>query len=148
MRNCCFIEGMCGFLRDRAWVPVGSHIRTLCFTKATCRFLAEPSLGSCRLWYMRQTLHEVRTISTHFKVAASMLDDCAKCPGPLFDRPPSKVHDNCAEGRPGGLSFTQKGVSKIVFLGGSQLGLALYSGLPNALSSLKRIKVIRFYCLF
>jgi len=33
-------------------------------------------------------------------------------------------------------------------LGGSQLGLALYSGLPNALSSLKRIKVIRFYCLF
>ena len=117
--------------------------------------LEGPSLGSCRLaqeswWFYEgnRSVPAARTISTHLKVAASMLDDCAKCPGPLFDRPPSKVHDNCAEGRPGGLSFTQKGVSKIVFLGGSQLGLALYSGLPNALSSLKRIKVIRFYCLF
>ena len=30
-------------------------------------------------------------------------------------------------------------LSKMVFLGGSQLGMALYSGLPNAFASLKRI---------
>ena len=93
---------------------------------------------------MPQTFHEVRTRSARFKVAASRLDDLARYPGPLFDRPPSKVHDDCVEGRPVGFSWTQKGVSKMVFLGGSQLGMALYSGLPNAFASLKHKKVVRF----
>ena len=50
----------------------------------------------------------------------------------------------CPGQRPVGLSLTQKGVSKIVFLGGSQLGMALYSGLPNAFASLNTKKMYVF----
>ena len=94
MKKCCFTEGTGRFLRNRAWVLGGSHMRTCCFTKGTGRFL--------------------------------------------------RHHDDCVEGRPVGFSWTQKGVSKMVFLGGSQLGMALYSGLPNAFASLKHKKVVRF----